>query len=762
MKLIIKIEELLQSVKVFEQEVLKSSFIGRLDEQLPIYLFHGQRRNKFVIVTLHQMPWMNVGKWQEVIFKELLAHPDYSETVDFFCYADMSFNKQSEIQTNAQSGFQLNFNIYDGSRLRSIPSFSFLFDNGDDDMEQDDSRMSRMLFEYLSLSQRSQDIKDGLFHSLILFEIFENKRISLDGLAKTLSEKFGSPQEGVEVGVNYLKQKNKIVSPKGNKALLELSEEEESRIEESQKEANEIEKDFMSQFNEIMGKYGIEDTANLLNLLTQVVASNYDWDVDDANVFRDSAVGRGESAFDSFRNAIESLLNHDAERCLSLVEELNVLCARSPYLDKMCAGKAFINLYRSNNYEEYVNAKKNIIVIDTPVFANYICLKSSFSSDYELWNDHDFQTVSSLVNLVEKSAGKTIFCVPYDYVNETVGELMKALRLSWFEQFQNMPVPIQTANVFFNFYLYIKSEKENQAEDVSCFTFVDFLKEFGFPNTDSDDLRFRSDTASYLTDFANTLGCRAMPMIDSKYELFDKVKNDYIWSLNELSKSKKTEMAVNHDVRQAFFLTEESRDDEDEDYYVCTWDGSIRVLRDILKKEYDLKRSYAVCRPAVLVNRISLKRFHINNECLTNELVAYADRNYGISSKVQHLFDDILSPFFSSLGKKNSTLVNAILKMSKSDVDSAHEGKSFTRSNRLPFENIFNAILDALSIYQCSPQNLRDFIEDSKNERYIASTLKKAYEQYKVDGVMPQNIIADFCIHVQQFVDLGDEEVKMG
>jgi len=759
MKKDITLQSFIEAVCEYERVVLQSEYNCEIKDVPSLFLFNGGRRKKIVIITIHKMPGVQINQWLSSIVKVLDEHPDYSEAVELFCTVGLARNKQEELERLALEKYKLALSIFDESKLTKIDSFSGIFLETKTP-EGQNTLNEGVLFDFLSASKESHGIKNGIYYTILLFLIFENDNISMDRLKVLLGEKLKQKIGSIEEDIRFLKREKKVVPSQQNKNLLSVSDDVRTQILDAQYEAKETEQDFISKYEIITKRYKITEPNILLDKLKGIVKNNYIWNLDDTDKNEIAYNKRAEKAFDDFKEYLLETLS--ATDCESLLKDIKELCSSNHYLDKLCAGTAFISLYNSDKFEKYINQKMNYVLMDTPVIANYICYKSKYTQDYLLWEDVDFSSTASLTRLSEQSKGLVKLCVPYHYLIEVSGEISKALKLSWFEQFDSIPIPVQTGNTFFNYYLYIKSEKKKNGESVSDFSFSKFMYEIGFPCLDPFDGYFEGKTIKYIINYLKVLGC----VIISKNELhldnmqdFNDIFDDYYYEINKNRIKRKTEPAAKTDTRISLYLIDQSlKEGKQKDFYLCSWDKSLRLLRDISKATVKNYKSYAIYRPSILINRISLKGFKINNECLTNELFVFADKNYNVSDKVQRLFDDILCPYFSSTKNPNSDLVKSILQMTKSDVDSIDEGIGSSRETNLPFENFFNGILDSLEKYDCTIQNLKEFLSEEKNSSFIKDTFKKGIESYRTIRNSDTEINS-FCKQVQKFVDNQGEDI---
>ena len=726
-------------------------FDEKNDGNLPVLVMKGKRNKRIVIISQHKFLNIHIEKLQDVIDGILESEQPVSDTIDVFwnqAAAPSLVNKIEELGNKNQ----VSYKVYDLNFMKQQAEFQPLFDDYDDNHEEQDN--SCALYEYLSMGNDSSFIKNSLNYSLILFAIYDSPNIVKRELAIKMKEKYDC-SVSLENDISYLRAKGKIkpASAMPNKDTLDLTEEERKRITESVDEFNEAEKSFVHNFFTIMKRYGIEDGVNLLNELKELYQKYYNWNLDENHSNTTGTSERTEKALDDFKSHINEVVK-DESKTDDLIAEVKGLCSESPYLNRIALSNSFIGLYKSDKYKDYINDRKNFVFLDTPVFVYFVIAKSEINERYpNVFDDRLYDVVKELTDYKERQNNINFF-IPYDYIGETVGEYQKALRLSVFDRMKGFPISIQTANTFFSYYQALKEMKSMNGEDTKEYWFEDFADEFMFPTTDTSNTKFQYEMSTYFSQYAEKLGCTPIGYITKRFKDFDEVKKDYEMKLN-----RKTEMAVKNDVRQSLYITEESAKPENMivDYYLATYDNTLSKLRDIVKEATRMPRSYSVKRPEQLINALRLKRFDINPENVTNDIFAYADKSYSLSSKIRSLFDNVLTPYFSGCAKHNSALVNSLAKMQQQLLDN---NDSLNSDPRFPLEDIFLSIEKALTRNSCTIQDLSKYLCAEENNGFVTDLFSKAFDSYITRT--PIDISEKICDEVKKMLALMDEENMKG
>lgn len=742
------LNDLKECVQNYEVSVLNATIEKEIAETPLFVRYKGARRSKLVVIEAVKPITEIITTVYERAISILESDSSLSENIEVFTLSVISDNQRTEYASLFMKD-GLSLTMTDRIQMESIECFSPLFVSGDNMVDYDSS-----LYEYLSMSNETSDVKNSLFYALLLMMIYQNQPITKESLEQKMCEKYGKNIGDISLALKALRKQKKISAP-GKGGTQKLTEEEKVRLELSLKEERALEEDFKHRYNLIVSKYGIDNSEEIIELLREAYQAQYMWhsQADDDEKKKDDA---GREYFEKIENFVISQIG---DKGGAFIKELRQLCGKSGYLSRYSLSHSFLQLYRSSSYEKYINNRDNCIILDTPVVTNYLCYLSKLDNNNDIeWDDPDYQSVKSLVRLKEKDREKISFYIPFDYLQETVGELKKALQFSWFDQIE-LAIPFETGNTFYNYYLFVKKGRMENGEDVKDLTFQNFIREMGFEDCNPDASMFTKHTLAYLKYFFQKTDNYTLDPIKVPYEIFDKVREGYEYYLQYKDK-KKTMTAVNSDVRQALFIANETINEDyaDANFFLVTWDKSLRKLRDIVNDEMILMSSYSVMNPANLANKLAFRNFSLSGKGVSNDVFAYADSGYNLVSKVQSLYDNVLTPYFANANNHNATLVATMLKMEKDcqDIESKEEGRM--KENTV-LADIFLPIVYALPENDLSTQNLREFLADENNNEFVINLLKEAFNEYAKGLTL--DISERFCVKMKENLSKDDVEIKL-
>lgn len=746
-------DELLSAVIQYEHNTKKAEFVERIDKGICLYKFKGSRKAKMVIVMCESHDFFEKLNMQLQMAKNIiLSATGWLDNIELFTTAVITDAKADELESHL-SPDELSLSVFDCERIKELTEFNPLKENVSQTTKDPD--VDPAFFDYLAMSNESSDIKNHFFHALLLMDVYRSQPVEEKSFIEECVEKYHKSSVEIQRAVKSLRREGKLTAlQKGNE--FSLSDSEQRIIDKSVKESRSTEQEFLKAYDILLEKYKVTSGEKILERLKNEYLSKYNG----LHFDEQSQENNKNEVAGSFAEFIGDILGDD-QQCF--IQELSELCGRTDYLDQYALNHAFLNLFRSDKYEEYLNKKEFVIYMDTPVIANYICSKSSCADEYQItWDNPDYLNALDLFGYQEENDDKIRFTVPHDYIQETIGELKKALQFSWFDQIKDAPIKLETSNIFYNFYCAVKNEMEHLGEDVSGFGFESFAKLLGFSDVNPDSTTFMKKNISYLRYFLKQMGVETLEMVDGYYDGFEKVKNGYEWTLHERGRDK-TNLAINADVRQAFFITKEAmaKKIENREFYLVSWDNTLYKLRDIVRDELEITgHTYGIYKPGELADKLAFRNFRISKENVKSEVFAYANNSFNLTDKIRSLFDNVLTPYFASSKNKNNKLVSSLLKMEQSMIDGETDRDTSSRSDKTLFEEFFLSIVMTLPKHNCTKQNLRDFLVDENNNKFIISSFQEAFE--KKESVNNLDIAERFCNEIKAYANVASEDIKLG
>lgn len=740
-----------ESIAIFEKEKLDSIYVGVVNEEIHLLKYKGARRSRLVLGIINVMPFTYFKKQIDAIALALDEDESLSETIDVFCSVTVgASNRENMIAIANTRGIALR--IFDISEIMSIKTISLLLHPKNEEYRETDI-YEKMMFDYLSKANSSSFIKNGFYYSVILFLIYKNGELSKAELREAMDRNLGISNDNLDNSINYLLNSNpgriKAIK-KDNEIVYQLSPDENERIEETDKESKDLEKEFLHQFRIIANDYNVDSDELVYQQFLDFYVKSGSRIIDMDGETKDTK--KYYEVFKTF--CIKHMQN--PEEFANFFKELNVICSGNSFLNRICLAKSFLGLYHSQKYQNYISQRQNNVVLDTALLVHYLCCKFDLSKyGNEEYQDHDFKIIKSLIDYKEQNNSTVKFLVPFDYVGEVVGELRKAFKLSMFDEMSGLAIPFQTSNIFFNYYLFVKKIKKEHG-CVSKYGFADFVEELGFDVRECYETSFFTRNIARMKIFFETTGCIFINRIAGRYDNFEALERDYSDFLFRERYYHKSPKAIEADLRQSIYFAKLSNEDEMIDYYISSWDTSLYYLRKIVNKDLFYVKSYSIHRPGALLNRIMLKSFKVNDKCFTNEIFAYADKTYDLSDKIKSMFDNVITPYFSSASNNNSSLVKKVINLQKEYIDDPGEGAKSSREKILPIEEIFVQIIDKIQENACTTRDLSMYLADKGNTDFVVELIGRAINSYKLGKRI--DISSELCNSLIQYLAKKDME----
>lgn len=573
---------------------------------------------------------------------ELIKKYHYSSFFEYYCSVTISDDKVNELKQYADDEYSIALDIYDANRLAQLGKKKFrecILKKYPElqykTSARKHSKQERVLFDVLAMGNDTSDIKNGILYSYIVFEINKYDTISFKDLKPEIEKVLPSVgQNELSRAISFLIKEKRIEKTEDGKEY-QLSEEEKKCIENIYIQASKDENDFNEAIGALLRKYNIQDDSNVIKQIIEKLCAIYKKDIDDKSF-------DAREANERFNKYLESLSKDNAQEIKLAIEQI---CAENTYIQRLTYSESFFSLYKSNELEDYINEKDNVIFLDTPAFVYYLCSGCSYSGKPFEWENPLYKAICSLSNIYDNQQNIQLN-VMSDYVNEAAGELKKAIQLSWIiDKYSVLAQTTKTNNTFLEFYRW---SKEHDLFEDSIESFSDFVQSFFGMNT--DEINYSTFFSMAYNSFVNIVKNREFEVVfNSNIKDFEEHVKEYAKLLtNEKSKS-----AISNDVNQVVYLLNR-RNSGYEAYatnlYLVTWDKTLYKLRDKLIDKFHSKYPYEyfyIVQPSKLVNKLSLANFKINNTQLDSSVLAYADKYFSTSSKIKGLLDYI-APLFNS------------------------------------------------------------------------------------------------------------------
>jgi hypothetical protein len=683
--------------------------------------------------------------------KENVDKYSYQNRLDFYISQAISPSKKNELVRKADVDFSIDLKIYDAYKLAGIASdytsiskTIYKFNKTAFPSEKlNIDKNSKVLFDTLTMSQNTTQIKNNFITSFILYHFHENGASSvsevIESLDKVFYQKFEESFYQSEIG--KLKQKGEIVlveDSKPKKYVLSDVNKEKFLLIEQKTQIQEAE--LLNEVKNILGKFGIEaETENIVNLIIELYNSNYELDEHEIEKISNGSVQKVNKIFSQIINHLIQKAKVSENEANDIARNLLVSCKKNDYLNKSSISKMFTNLFKSDKLEYYLSNAKRKVYLDTQILIQAIC---NMYQDIDS-GDALYRAVKILMNTLEHASIPISLHTTSDYISEVAGHVQKALRLERFLALDYIKDLGPSKNVFFNFYLELQ---RNGADFKDFSEFVEDI--FEIDNPDYTDRNFIEYVAQRLIERFEFLNIDVeSPRMFAEQD-YRKYKKEYEIALSYSKHFNKSYEARKHDLNAILHIADNQFDIEEYEFiepYFITWDTSFHEVRKQFRKFSELSFWYLM-PPLKFSDTISVIDMKINSDALNYNIISMVEDNFNLSSE-SISFIDLLNSFFEDDNTTKWKLGEKFAKLRRKLLDEI-EVNDFKRieNNNLPIDELLLLIQNH---YQ-NPRNKNSFSDITSlftNNSFsdkICEIIEKNIDSYTDEHGLKKSIIKEF------------------
>ena len=492
------------------------------------------------------------------------------------------------------------------------------------------TKEEKYLYHFISYGSTTNKIKNQIIISFVLNYLQGLQAISIEEMKTTCNVFFNSNDLQLKYYTNLfgkLAEDKKILIDKQTQTIS-LTPEEKGRIEKIQSDFESNKSIFFLYLEDIKNKYLLSaDIDEIYLKLEAFIEDNYNIDMAEA-YDKGVEIGNDENKlFQSFISYLSSILT-DKNQVNQLFKDLIELSKDSDFLLRMCAGRAFAKLTNPERFEHYANQQERIVYLDTQIILFALCLNYVSKPKYQ---NHQYEVTEELLQF-SKQNKNILLKVSRLYINEVAYQLKMALMLIPFEEIAGKKI---SNNVFYQFYWHLKENDLLEEKDSS---FSDFMVSwFELYEEDAYENTFwniaYSNIISYLQDDALSIEVETIQHYDNIYEA-----SDIIRSVLNLDYKDRPKNVIDNDAAMLCHLCN-SNIHQIEPFFL-TWDKEFVKFRKKFIEKF--KRadvmSFHLFNPSKFINHVSLLKFKINPQAMTNGLISILD-SYNIHENTFTIWD---------------------------------------------------------------------------------------------------------------------------
>lgn len=693
-----------QFVFTFQEEYLSRTPIdvdGSHDGGNDICVFSGKKNLKICIQLTIQKTQIEDKLNKDLIkIKECVDKYSYNPIAEIFVSQKLSNDTKNKLTKKAESSHGVIIKIYSAEELAGISlklpgCSSFLKSRyqeaiGSFASFKNLSKEEKVLLDCLSIGKDSHSIKESILHSIAVGSVYnagESGQLIKELCSHIQNQCSLSAKDAMDQ-INKMRGKGFFV-PSEDKSRLLLSPEEHENVQIVFEENQKMEGEFLNSLSKIFEKYGIKEYEELAASLLDIHRNYFLSLLNDSVSLEDAEDTQND--FIEFKKIIGKYC--PLENVDNVIEEIASLCKDNPYLSKISAEVSFVDLFRSQKLEQYVKNKTRVLFFDTPIASYYLLWWGNIAKDltgYD-WNDPYYVACANLFETVMNT--DAFICCPSCYIEEIVGQIQQAKRLSLLEEKLGCDLAElgKTRNIFFNYYNFVRKNSDLNSiekffDELDVQGFEDIFKDYNVKTFNSVEEIFKSNSI-ICTKWSFREDCDSNKNTKIKYEK----------TLRE--EERKSDMAVKNDVALSILLTKDISDYVKDDYdyadvYWISWDHSLyRLLTiaiDNVKSSWN--HNIIVLNPHQMSAKMALETFKISETKISNGIFCYADKNYG---EIIHGFLDQISSLTNE--KTSRKLLRLIREIKRDQISSGAQNIKFEAkadSVQFPIEDTIKLLVD--------------------------------------------------------------------
>ncbi|MCI5080440.1 MAG: hypothetical protein MRY78_02040 [Saprospiraceae bacterium] len=606
-----------------------------------------------------------------------------------------------EIQVLTRRNHILTIYIY--STLKYITQLKAATDSANPEVNDKNSEQS-MLYDFITFSKTTTSIREQIISSFILHFLNKNGETEIEQLVSESNDFFDQnvSKETYNRLIEKLRIEKKVEKDKAN-SKFKLTSTETARIEKTQQDFAQNKEAFLTSFQEVTTKYGVEgEFDKLFDSTKKFFECNYEVDLYEA---LDKGVDLEKDDNDltkEYFDYLKSITNNDEDTAQLLFLDILNVCDSNDFLLRLSASQIFTDLTNSRDFQHYVNQTRRVVFLDTQIilYALLYEIEEELNTNYE---NLYFKIIEELI--LFSKANKTIeLNFAPSYIGEVSHHLKRALALIPYDTIVDNEVKLSN-NVFYEYFWWMKSKEIVEKE----YSFAEYMEDyFKLYETDIYDDNFRGIVNSNIYDFLKRIDINIPEIPRYSQNDIDNATNILISSIRKNNSKPKYGLVLKNDALMACHLSNK-RIHLIEPVFL-TWDKGFTAFR----KEYVEKFSrteilvWHLFNPAKFLNHISLLKMKINPQAVTNEFLSIMDsltfrEQVGTIYDVQSKFIE-LSSSDGSIARKNIKILKEIF---ETEFENVIDNKDELQNYLL--KDVANALDDVIS-------KLLDYLQKEEND----------------------------------------------
>lgn len=490
-------------------------------------------------------------------------------------------------------------------RLPEVPWETMQVGSGSRQTEKE-----KYLYDFMSLGETPNNIRNKLIDCYIVGKLFGEDGLTSDSLRSSTNTQFELQlsKRDFDSIVNRLARENRLTLDRQT-GLLNLTSPERTRLASVRADYQTNKELFDLYLDDLLKSWSLEASkSKFLELLEDHYVQSFLQDEMESYGQGQMVGDEGSKGVVELTQFAETLITDPLDRKRFLTE-LAGLVRQSDFVARIAFGKSFAAMTNPERFGTYLREAARYVYLDSQVLLYLLC-QGYTDEDFDYGNPY-FSAAAQLLALAHREPSIQFF-TSRRYLEEVTYHAKLALLLIPLAEHIDAHI---SSNVFFDFYWHLKKENRLAAGDQ---VFADFLRNW-LDMFEADALK---------SDFI-VKGSRAIKQrLENDYQIkvvdVDQSSNwqDAAESLREsLSKrNQRPDLAIRADALMMLYLCDTTIHPVEP--FFLTWDGAFpRFRANYLEQIHSHSVTFHLFNPAKFVNHMSLLRFRVNPQALTQDFL---------------------------------------------------------------------------------------------------------------------------------------------
>lgn len=653
------------------------------------------------------------------------------------CFIFTTIQNTTELEEDANLEYSMKVTIHDldaiiANVMSSSLLSSYILPKQSEKSKLHVDRKSKILYDLFTAGANIANIKNGFISSYIQYELFTNgKAAPLDLFNRIRTSLPTLQRSSFDDAIQLERAEGRVFY---NDGALCLTNNAHNIIENLIAYTTATEQILLEKFEQCLAKFGVADMAQeIMRKVTDLYKTHYDGELAqfDSNE-------RQERQERQIYNELQNLLLQrvkSIEDVRKIVNEILEIVGENEYLNKTSLTCMFTSMFNSNQLEEYMSKQTRVVLLDTQILLQYLCLTYQDIDDY---NDSLYDSVKILRKQFQDSHDYISLCTTDRYIQEVVNHLWEAHSLRRFLSLSYIKDMGPSKNVFFNFYLQL--EKEMSFEDFDDFLCAMLEYNDVLPNGYN---LFKDNILPVVTEIFELAGISVKTLSEPENLVIYQRAYDNI--LADLRIYNKNPNANQRDVLCALYLSDENNfintvTSLPEEPFFVTLDTTMLPLRECMKLKFQRKR-YFVYPPLKFANRLSVMNLKLDSKKINYNIICLTEQNFKTSNDTISMID-VMSSILNSdniTELRTPQRLAALKRTQMDDVRAADFAKS--HHDNLPIDFVLNEIHRH---YRNSAsgklKQLTSLFQNNDATDELVRLLTGACQEYQKEGHINKNI----------------------